>query len=200
MEILAAFLLGLIAIFSAIWHYWPQITSWPESAAMFVGSIAGAGGGLFAILLGALYNAHLNRKRDDHLRDEKARALAKVLATEMEVVREVAEANANGIAKVRDGTHPIAGLRANEVPGTPALDAMIADIHLLPEEPRSLVLQMLESRALTKRMQDGLLVMVAIHDISPLPTFIADDLSQRYRRLSQIADRAARSLRAAQVG
>ena len=81
-----------------------------------------------------------------------------------------------------------------------ALDAMIADIHLLPEEPRSLVLQMLESRALTKRMQDGLLVMVAIHDISPLPTFIADDLSQRYRRLSQIADRAARSLRAAQVG
>ncbi len=87
MEILVAFLLALGAIFSALWHYWPQITSWPESAAMFVGSLAGAGGGLFAILLGALYNAHLNRKRDCRLREQERATITSVVQAELVALR-----------------------------------------------------------------------------------------------------------------
>ncbi len=53
-------------------------------AASFLGSLTGASVGLMALLLGALFNAHLNRSRDDRLRKEDARALAAALRAELE--------------------------------------------------------------------------------------------------------------------
>ena len=55
-------------------------------AANFVGSFTGAAVGLIAILIGALFNAHLNRRRDDRLRRLEARAAATALRAELSAV------------------------------------------------------------------------------------------------------------------
>jgi hypothetical protein len=49
----------------------------------FLGTLVGSTLGLLAILAGALFNAHLNRKRDDHLRSEEARAVRAALIGEL---------------------------------------------------------------------------------------------------------------------
>ena len=48
--------------------------------ATFVGALTGSFLGLVALLLGALFNASLNRKRDDRLRREDQQAVASALA------------------------------------------------------------------------------------------------------------------------
>lgn len=62
--------IGALVLFivSGVTTYWQDILSLPASAAAFLGALAGAGGGLLAIILGALFNAELNRHRDDRLR------------------------------------------------------------------------------------------------------------------------------------
>ena len=72
------------AIFAAVTTYWPDIIAQPASAAAFLGALAGAGGGLLAIILGALINAELNRYRDDRLRRKQAHAVAVALVAELE--------------------------------------------------------------------------------------------------------------------
>lgn len=54
-----------------------------QGQATFLGSFTGAAVGLVAILLGALFNAHLNRRRDDRLRRNEARAAATALRSEL---------------------------------------------------------------------------------------------------------------------
>ena len=49
----------------------------------FLGALVGAGGGLGAILAGALYNARLNRQRDTRLRNQEIRGLCHALAAEL---------------------------------------------------------------------------------------------------------------------
>ncbi len=53
------------------------------SAAQFWGAVVGVGGGLTAILIGALVNADLNRRRDDRLRDIEGRAVAAAIRGEL---------------------------------------------------------------------------------------------------------------------
>ncbi len=53
------------------------------SAAQFWGAVVGVGGGLTAILIGALVNAVLNRRRDDRLRDIEGRAVAAAIRGEL---------------------------------------------------------------------------------------------------------------------
>lgn len=65
---------------------WRWIETLPTSAAAFLGTLTGASLGLFAILLGALYNAHLNRQRDERLRNEDRTALIAGFAAELESV------------------------------------------------------------------------------------------------------------------
>ena len=60
---------------------WLQSLS-PGSAS-FLGSFAGASLGLVALLIGALFNAHLCRRRDDKLRRLEARAAATALKAEL---------------------------------------------------------------------------------------------------------------------
>jgi hypothetical protein len=66
----------------------------PEGAANFLGSLAGAGLGLIAILAGALYNARLNRKRDDRLRRDDAASVARALSAELRMISSVLRDNA----------------------------------------------------------------------------------------------------------
>ncbi len=70
-------------ILAAVTTYWQAIIALPASAAAFLGALSGAGGGLLAIILGALINAELNRRRDDRLRREEGRSLALSLHGEM---------------------------------------------------------------------------------------------------------------------
>lgn len=53
------------------------------SAAQFWGAVVGVGGGLTAILIGALFNAYLNRLRDDRLRDMEGREVAAAIRGEL---------------------------------------------------------------------------------------------------------------------
>ena len=52
-------------------------------SASFLGSFSGASMGLLALLIGALFNAHLYRRRDDRLRRAEARAAATALKAEL---------------------------------------------------------------------------------------------------------------------
>ena len=68
-----------------------DLTTWVNnlnpSAAQFWGAVVGVGGGLAAILIGALVNADLNRRRDDQLRDKEARAVAAAIRGELAGIR-----------------------------------------------------------------------------------------------------------------
>jgi hypothetical protein len=58
---------------------WDWLSHLSQGQASFLGSLTGAAIGLIALLLGALFNAHLNRRRDDRLRREDQRAVATAL-------------------------------------------------------------------------------------------------------------------------
>jgi hypothetical protein len=53
------------------------------NVAIFFGAVTGSFVGLFALLLGALYNARLNRARDTRVRTEERKSLAAALSAEL---------------------------------------------------------------------------------------------------------------------
>ena len=63
---------------------WDWLNNLSDGAATFIGAFTGAIGGLIAILMGALYNARLNRKRDDRLRMQDANVLRIALLEDAE--------------------------------------------------------------------------------------------------------------------
>jgi hypothetical protein len=71
--------LGVIHLTNA----WDWLTSQPPGITSFLGTLAGSSLGLLALLAGALFNAHLNRKRDDRLRKLDARGVAAALRAEL---------------------------------------------------------------------------------------------------------------------
>jgi hypothetical protein len=64
--------------------FWKWLGEQPASSASFLGTLTGSGLGLIALLLGALFNAHLNRRRDDALRDADRVAVATALHAELQ--------------------------------------------------------------------------------------------------------------------
>jgi hypothetical protein len=62
---------------------WEWLQGLAGGAATFVGSLTGSAAGLVALVIGALFNAYLNRKRDDRLRREEARSVAAALRAEL---------------------------------------------------------------------------------------------------------------------
>jgi len=74
---------------------WEWLQSLSGGAASFVGSLTGSAIGLVALLIGALFNAHLNRRRDDVLRKADGRAAAAALQAELSGVRRTLMRNAN---------------------------------------------------------------------------------------------------------
>jgi hypothetical protein len=79
--------------------FWDWLGSLPTSSASFVGSLTGATFGLGAIIVGALFNASLNRRRDDHLRKIEARTLAGALKAELAGLKQSLIENADGLEK-----------------------------------------------------------------------------------------------------
>lgn len=78
---------------------WGWLESLEGGAANFIGSFTGAVVGLVAIVIGALFNAHLNRKRDDRLKKADARAIAAALKAELEGIDKTLLENADDLEK-----------------------------------------------------------------------------------------------------
>ena len=73
-----------VGITTKMWTcFWDWLAKLPPSSASFVGTLTGSMLGLIALLLGALFNARLNRKRDDALRDADRVALVSALHAEL---------------------------------------------------------------------------------------------------------------------
>jgi len=65
----------------------------PQGTASFIGTLAGSTLGFLALLAGALFNAHLNRRRDDRQRRHDRTALATALCAELQLTREILLSN-----------------------------------------------------------------------------------------------------------
>src|SRR5262245_48778168 len=74
--------------------FWEWIGKLPAGSASFVGTLTGSSFGLFALLIGALFNAHLNRRRDDRLRDADRAAVAAALHAELSSIHRTLVENA----------------------------------------------------------------------------------------------------------
>jgi hypothetical protein len=68
----------------AVWTWLEELSG---AAATFIGSLTGSALGLIALLIGALFNAHLNRVRDDRLRNEDRKGVVRGLRAELARIR-----------------------------------------------------------------------------------------------------------------
>jgi hypothetical protein len=80
-------------------EFWAWLGALPASSASFVGSLTGATFGLGAIIVGALFNACLNRRRDDRLRRVEAQMLATVLSAELSLLKKLLLEHADGLER-----------------------------------------------------------------------------------------------------
>src|SRR5262245_4424705 len=80
-------------------NFWQWLHTASQGEAAFVGALIGSSIGLVALLLGALFNAELNRRRDDRLRREDQRAVATALRAELEGLRRTLIYNAETISQ-----------------------------------------------------------------------------------------------------
>jgi hypothetical protein len=83
--------------------FWEWFAAQPPSSASFVGTLTGSALGLFALLCGAMFNAHLNRRRDDALRSADRITLATALYAELQGVHRTLLDNADGLSKRDSG-------------------------------------------------------------------------------------------------
>lgn len=73
--------------------------SLPQGGPQFVGAVFGSALGLLSLLLGALFNAHLNRARDRRLRDDEAKGMAGALRGELGTISASLKRNADNLCK-----------------------------------------------------------------------------------------------------
>jgi hypothetical protein len=83
---------------------WDWLQGLSGGAPSFIGAVAGSAIGLIALVVGALFNARLNRKRDDRLRAQETRALAAALKAELVAKSRSASDNAT---RLRERNEPI---------------------------------------------------------------------------------------------
>jgi hypothetical protein len=80
---------------------WEWVGDLKASQAGFLGTLTGSGLGLLALLIGALFNAHLNRERDDRLLEADRKAMVAALRAELMSIHRALEENAERLI-----THP----------------------------------------------------------------------------------------------
>jgi hypothetical protein len=77
---------------------WLQTLS--GGAASFIGSLTGAVIGLFALLIGALFNAYLNRRRDRQIRQEERQSIATALYAELAGIDQTLSRNSEALENI----------------------------------------------------------------------------------------------------
>lgn len=107
MNIVFGIALVALTIGPVLVHFWPVIAALSGGAAAFLGALIGAVAGLGAILVGALYNAKLNRDENKRLRDEQKRAVAVEAQAAMMAVMVQAVSARRVISFYRDSGKPI---------------------------------------------------------------------------------------------
>jgi hypothetical protein len=81
--------------------FWLWLQTASQGQATFLGTLAGSSIGLFALLAGALFNAWLNRRRDDWLRRQEQRGVATALRAELAGCKQALLTNAEKMNKDR---------------------------------------------------------------------------------------------------
>jgi hypothetical protein len=79
--------------------FWDWLATLPQGSASFVGTVTGSALGLVALLLGALYNARLNRRRDDRLRKHERQIIAVALHAELSSIENSLVGNAHDLTE-----------------------------------------------------------------------------------------------------
>ena len=185
----------VFAIFAAVTTYWPAIVAQPPSAAAFLGALAGAGGGLLAIILGALLNAELNRRRDDRLRREETEALIKSLASEMEAIAINARTNAAGLRRMDRG-HLASAFRMLLPPKAPVFEANAGKIGWIPDAPRGHIFAAIIEK---EKMTAAIHAIIAAGGDEEIPGDFCTGLAAGFEGLAGIADTTVKILKEARV-
>jgi hypothetical protein len=79
--------------------FWDWLAKLSPSAGSFVGTLTGSTLGLVAILIGALFNARLNRQRDEAIREADRIAIASALHAELSNVYRAFLENAESLVQ-----------------------------------------------------------------------------------------------------
>jgi hypothetical protein len=133
-------------------YFWDWLAHLPSGSASFLGSLAGSGIGLIALLIGAFVNAHLNRKRDDRLREEDRLALASTLFAELKGIHRSLIENAEHLEnKPPDPNH---GFIVPE-PSIKLLPDVLPKIGLLRAET---IRKVMDAYVLTEQYLQGLIL------------------------------------------
>jgi hypothetical protein len=118
-------------------NMWVWLEGLSQGQAAFLGSLTGALIGPIALLLGALFNAHLNRRRDNHLRREDQRAVATALKAELAGLNETFVSNTEKLKDRQGGGFLLPALDQSER----VLPHMLPKVGLLDPETIQSVIQ-----------------------------------------------------------
>jgi len=135
---------------------WTEFLNWlgalPQGSASFIGTLTGSFLGLVALLLGALFNAHLNRRRDDALRSADRLAVASALHAELLAIHRALIENAKFLEEKpldSDG-----GFMVPE-PSMKILPKMVLNIGLLQSDT---IRKVMDAYVLTEQYLEGLIL------------------------------------------
>jgi hypothetical protein len=135
--------------------FWNWLAKLPSGSASFVGTLTGSTFGLIAILIGALVNAHLNRKRDDAARDADRIAVASALYAELQGIHRAFTENAVHLEKHLPNPIEGGGFTVPE-PSVKILPEMLSKIGLLNAET---IRKVMNAYVLTEQYLDGLILL-----------------------------------------
>ncbi len=80
---------------------WEWLQGLQGGAPAVIGSAAGSALGIISLLIGALFNAYLNRRRDNRLRRTEQIGILTVIGSEIETVIDILSRNAKELSKPR---------------------------------------------------------------------------------------------------
>jgi hypothetical protein len=138
-----------------------EFTTWlgaqPQAVATFLGTVTGSAIGFLTLILGALFNAYLNRRRDDSLRDFDRTSLAIAFHTELAGIHTSLIDNVEALRK-RPPSNPGGFLMPS--PHRIMLQAMHDKLGLLRPECVSAILK---AYILVDQIRDALIVLGGTH-------------------------------------
>jgi hypothetical protein len=138
-----------------MWKYfWDSLATLPQGSASFVGTLTGSTLGLVALLLGALFNAHLNRRRDDRLRDADRFALASTLHAELLSIHRTLVENAQHLTD-KPPNPPVEGFVVPE-PSMRLLPEILSKIGLLHSDT---IRKVMDAYVLTEQYLEQLILL-----------------------------------------